>query len=55
MLWVPWIVGFGFYPLYVRQPDDLSPIFENVAVFATVFALTQRSPLLSNQGDGNPL
>jgi hypothetical protein len=37
---------FGFYPLYVRQPDDLTPLFQNAGIFTTIFALTWLTPLL---------
>ena len=49
LLWVPWIIGFGYYPLYIRQPEDLSPLIENTAIFAAIFSLTKWSPLLNNR------
>ena len=32
---------FGFYPLYARQPEDLTPLLENVAVFAACVLATR--------------
>ena len=45
-IWGPWIGLFGFYPLYIRQPDDLSPLFQNLGIFAVCFGLTYLTPLL---------
>ena len=53
LLWAPWIIGFGYYPLYIRQPDDLSPLIENTVIFATIFALTRWSPLLNGAAGKN--
>ena len=33
-IWTPWVFMFGFYPLYARQPEDLTPLWENLAIFA---------------------
>ena len=40
-IWVPWVLMFGFYPLYARQPEDLTPLLENVAVFAACVLATR--------------
>ena len=45
-IWVPWVGLFGFYPLYIRQPEDLSPLWENLALFVAVAAVTAKSPAL---------
>ncbi|KAK3247499.1 hypothetical protein CYMTET_43004 [Cymbomonas tetramitiformis] len=45
-IWVPWIGLFGFYPLYIRQPEDLTPLFQNAGIFATCFSLTWLTPIL---------
>ena len=40
-IWVPWVLMFGFYPLYVRQPDDLAPLWQNALVFFACVAATR--------------
>eukprot|EP00241_Pyramimonas_parkeae_P006608 CAMPEP_0114238522 /NCGR_PEP_ID=MMETSP0058-20121206/7969_1 /TAXON_ID=36894 /ORGANISM="Pyramimonas parkeae, CCMP726" /LENGTH=340 /DNA_ID=CAMNT_0001350637 /DNA_START=285 /DNA_END=1307 /DNA_ORIENTATION=- len=45
-IWVPWIFLFGFYPLYVRQPDNLTPLFQNVGIFGVIFSLMYLTPLI---------
>jgi len=48
LMWTPWIVGFGYYPLYIRQPDDVTPLLENTAIFVLIFAVTLSSPILND-------
>ena len=36
---------FGFYPLYVRQPEDLTPLYQNAGIFAAIAAATALSPV----------
>jgi hypothetical protein len=36
---------FGFYPLYVRQPEDLTPLLQNAAIFAVIAGATALSPV----------
>ena len=36
---------FGFYPLYIRQPEDLTPLFQNALIFAACLGVTSLSPL----------
>ena len=40
-IWVPWVLMFGFYPLYVRQPEDLTPLWQNALVFFACVAATR--------------
>ena len=40
-IWVPWVLMFGFYPLYARQPEDLTPLWENLAIFAACVLATR--------------
>ena len=40
-IWIPWVVMFGFYPLYARQPEDLTPLWENLAIFAACVLVTR--------------
>jgi len=47
-IWGPWIGLFGFYPLYIRQPDDLTPLFQNLGIFAVCFGLTYLTPVLGS-------
>jgi len=44
-IWVPWVGMFGFYPLYVRQPEDLTPLYQNAGIFAAIAAATALSPV----------
>ena len=44
-IWAPWVGMFGFYPLYVRQPDDLTPLVQNALVFAVCLGVTWFSPV----------
>jgi len=52
-IWVPWVFAFGFYPLYVRQPEDLTPLIQNAALFAAIVLFTSSSPLLGGGGGGD--
>ena len=45
LIWVPWVGMFGFYPLYVRQPEDLTPLVQNAAIFAVIAGATALSPV----------
>jgi hypothetical protein len=45
LIWVPWVGMFGFYPLYVRQPEDLTPLLQNAAIFAVIAGATALSPV----------
>lgn len=47
-IWVPWIGLFGFYPLYIRQPDNLTPLFQNIGIFAVIFSFMWLTPLLGD-------
>ena len=40
-IWTPWVAMFGFYPLYARQPEDLTPLWENLAIFAACVLATR--------------
>ena len=40
-IWTPWVFMFGFYPLYARQPEDLTPLWENLAIFAACVLATR--------------
>lgn len=40
-IWIPWVGMFGFYPLYARQPEDLTPLWENLAIFAACVLATR--------------
>ena len=44
-IWVPWVFLFGFYPLYIRQPEDLTPLFQNALIFAVCLGVTSLSPV----------
>lgn len=53
-IWVPWVLGFGFYPLWVRQPEDLTPLYENAAIFlACVLATRAGSGVFGTDDEGD--
>jgi len=45
-IWGPWITLFGFYPFFLRQPEDLTPAIENAVIFLTCIGLTYLTPVL---------
>lgn len=44
-IWVPWVGLFGFFPLYQRQPEDLTPLFQNAGIFIVCLTATYLSPV----------